>query len=44
LACVDFTEGTLAKGLNVIATSAEEKFKNNPDADKLSIMGTLMQP
>jgi uncharacterized GH25 family protein len=29
------------QGLNVIATSAEEKFKNNPDADKLSIMGTL---
>ncbi len=29
------------QGLNVIAASTEEKIENNPDADKLSIMGTL---
>ncbi len=29
------------QGLNVIATSTEEKLKDNPDADKFSIMGTL---
>ncbi len=29
------------QGLNVIAASTEEKLKDNPDADKISIMGTL---
>ncbi len=29
------------QGLNVIAVSTEAKLKDNPDADKLSLMGTL---